>query len=475
MMATTSKNTALFLLALAMASSAARAQEEPSFAITTRSYALQETVRLKTACSDEFGAGARTTDLDQDLSNHKWSTIERHLPALQRFTHYWALADSDYLDALTKSRGVVLEYLWGAEVEPVLMGDGEMPGVLKVQVLCRIPGGARKPSQQQPLAVPTITAGSYGHLHVTTWAGETMDLKNTEGSCRLTLLENPHFLDHGITVQVRTKATPLWSYIESAVVQIGQDRLEVAGGQDDNHYWVNGEYQGNLNELAVDVKFHQVNARQRDFVVDFGEGTLLKFKTFHKYVRVDLQTPLENAELEGSSELEGSFGLMGSFPGGQWIGKDRVTLMDTPTQLGMEWANSANKDLFATPSATEDLCAFQIVSGASSHRQDKGELRDAVQKLQQNEEELLGDIRATRRRLTEGGAASLNEMTKEDAQTACEKVHNKDHPERVASCVQGLLDASRLHEEQPGAEEGVFADVYRALFDKEQDNADKKE
>lgn len=418
-----SKSAALGLALMAMAASPTEAAQSPSFGITSKSYTVKNSAKLQTACQDEFGAGSRTADFDQDLVNHKWSTIEKHLPELQRFTHYWAQADSDYLDALSASRGVVLEYLWGHDVEPVLMGDGEMPSFMKVQVVCWIPAGRAVPRPRHAEA-PTITASAYGHLHVSTWSGDTMDLKNMEGSCQFTLLENPHFLDRGIAIRVRTKTSPMWSYIESALLEIGgQDRLEVAGGQDGNHYWVNGEYQGNLNQLAFPVTYHQANARQRDFVVDFGEGTLLKFKTFQKYVRVDLETPGNNAELEGS------FGLMGSFSGGEWIGKDKVTLLETPHDFAKEWAGETGKGLFATPSAVTDKCEFEVVSGSShkshhNHRapEDKEGLRDAVQKLQEEEEALLGDIRSTRRRLEEqqeqGKTSPVHDSSLIDTQTA---------------------------------------------------------
>lgn len=416
-----SKSAALGLALMAMAASSTEAAQSPSFAITSSVYTVKDSAKLQAACQDEFGVGSRTADLDQDLVDHKWSTIEKHLPDLQRFTHYWAKADSDYLDALSASRGVVLEYLWGQDVEPVLVGDGEMPSFMKVQVVCWIPAGQVVPQPHYAAAEPTVTASAYGHLHVNTWSGETMDLKNMEGACQFTLLENPHFLDQGITIRVRTKAAPMWSYIESAVVELGgQDRLEVAGGQDDNHYWVNGEYQGNLNQLAFPVTFHQVNARQRDFVMDFGEGTLLKFKTFQKYVRVNLETSRNNAELEGS------FGLMGSFSGGEWIGKDKVTLLDTPQDFAREWLGNPKMDLFATPSTVTEECEFEVVSGRSRrhHRgsENKEDLWDAVQKLQQEEEALLGDIRATRRRLEEqhqqGKTTPVHESIQAYSQTA---------------------------------------------------------
>ena len=64
------------------------------------------------------------------------------------------------------------------------------------------------------------------------------------GACDLILMENPHFNNgQGLHIHIRTKIKRFWSYIESAVVQIGDDRLEVKSGVEDRKHWVNGKEQ----------------------------------------------------------------------------------------------------------------------------------------------------------------------------------------------------------------------------------------
>ena len=58
------------------------------------------------------------------------------------------------------------------------------------------------------------------------------------GGCDLVLLENPEFMNGlGMTVHIRTKIETWWSYVESAVLKIGEETMEIQ--QDQFH--VNGQ------------------------------------------------------------------------------------------------------------------------------------------------------------------------------------------------------------------------------------------
>ena len=64
------------------------------------------------------------------------------------------------------------------------------------------------------------------------------------GVCDLVLLESPAYGNGlGLSIHIRTKAEAFWSYIESAVVRIGEQMIELKGGVEQNegpHYWING-------------------------------------------------------------------------------------------------------------------------------------------------------------------------------------------------------------------------------------------
>ena len=53
------------------------------------------------------------------------------------------------------------------------------------------------------------------------------------GACGLVLLDNWKFANGlGMMIHVRTKQVNWWSYIETAVLKIGNETLEVPGGED---------------------------------------------------------------------------------------------------------------------------------------------------------------------------------------------------------------------------------------------------
>ena len=61
------------------------------------------------------------------------------------------------------------------------------------------------------------------------------------GGCDLVLLHAPNF-GHGLglDIHIRTKIDSWWSYIETAVLRIGDHTLEVMGGTDSFQFWIDG-------------------------------------------------------------------------------------------------------------------------------------------------------------------------------------------------------------------------------------------
>ena len=127
-------------------------------AVTKKQFAIQDTDGLQNACQSEFrdtesNLKARVLNIDADLPSLSWRDVEPQFESttttttatrheeehgLERFQIYWALASPEYLEKMSGSAGVVLEYLHGDDALPVLLGDAEVPSRMKVSVLCQL-------------------------------------------------------------------------------------------------------------------------------------------------------------------------------------------------------------------------------------------------------------------------------------------------------------------------------------------------
>lgn len=203
----------------------------------------------------------------------------------------------------------------------------------------RIPSGASPMPGAAPMPGP-IVAGGNGDPHFTMWSGEKFDF---HGGCDLVLIDNPGFANGlGMTVHIRTKINTWWSFIETAVIRIGNDTLEVIGG-DHNHgnrYWINGErgdqdlaethtFKGKM--AGFDLHFRQITKKQRRFYMDFDhKGDAVSIETFKDLVRV-------NIKATSSEQFKESVGIMGPYPQGTKVARDGTTVLSDPDVFGKEW------------------------------------------------------------------------------------------------------------------------------------------
>ena len=103
--------------------------------------------------------------------------------------------------------------------------------------------GSPTASPNTPPTTPTKKAkppGTSGDPHFRTWTGEMFDF---HGGCDLVLVDTPDFANGlGFSIHIRTKIKTWWSYIESAVIRIGDSTLEVQGNSQDKpmQYWIDG-------------------------------------------------------------------------------------------------------------------------------------------------------------------------------------------------------------------------------------------
>lgn len=182
------------------------------------------------------------------------------------------------------------------------------------------------------------SAGANGDPHFTLWGGHHYDF---HGACDLVLVKNSEFNDGlGLDIHLRTKFMKHWSYIDSAVLRIGKDTLEVKGSKEDTLYWINGEFQGDISQGigGFSLEFEQPNSLSKQFIVNTGEEESIVIRTFKELVRVDIVDP--SIESFGKSE-----GMIGSFPMGEKLGRDQQTLFDDDVEFGKEWQVLADEDM----------------------------------------------------------------------------------------------------------------------------------
>jgi hypothetical protein len=180
--------------------------------------------------------------------------------------------------------------------------------------------------------------GAFGDPHITLWTGQQYDF---HGACDLVLVQNPSFRDGlGLTVHLRTKFTKLWSFIESAVLRIGSDTLELKGNKQGTLYWMNGVFQGDISQGmgGYPVEFEHTSSVQKQFVVSLDGKEKIVLKTFKNMVRVDILSP--TGESFGSSE-----GLMGKHPTGEMLSRDGKSLIDDVNSFGREWQVLFEEDM----------------------------------------------------------------------------------------------------------------------------------
>lgn len=173
---------------------------------------------------------------------------------------------------------------------------------------------------------------SSGDPHFKTWGGEKFDY---HGACDLVLLDNPGFMDGlGMKIHIRTKHHKWWSYIEAAVLQIGEDTLELMGGKESVQYWHNGQTgemkNGDASFGDFPLVFKRKSAGRGRMHVDLGKKNAISLETFDNFVRVNVKTPTEKF-------FQGSVGLLGSYPEGIKVARDGSTVLENADEYGQEW------------------------------------------------------------------------------------------------------------------------------------------
>jgi len=152
------------------------------------------------------------------------------------------------------------------------------------------------------------------------------------GECDLHLLHAPYFdgPDRDLTIDIRTKIRYSYSYIESAVVKIGEDTLQVSSYGD---YMLNGVSRADLANATISdfpiVHSHPME-RVHQFEIQVSGEEKIVLKTFKDMVSVNVQ----KAEAQ---RFHGSLGMMGQFETGKLMAPDGKTIISDPNALAAQW------------------------------------------------------------------------------------------------------------------------------------------
>jgi hypothetical protein len=135
-----------------------------------------------------------------------------------------------------------------------------------------------------------------------------------------------------LDIHLRTKMVRYWSYIERAAIRIGNDILEVEGLPDFSlSYWINYEYQGELNDLAgFPVSINKNNDRYTINLASVFPGQKIEIKTYKEFVGVKI--------IGATKESFGNaVGITGDYQTGNTYARDGSTVLHDFNELGMEW------------------------------------------------------------------------------------------------------------------------------------------
>jgi len=189
----------------------------------------------------------------------------------------------------------------------------------------------------------TESALASGDPHFVTWWGRKFDF---HGICDLLLLQNPGFEQGvGLHIHVRTKQIKQFSFISTAVLQIGNDSLEVTGDIHENLFWINKRVSKKTDEGIVGkingyvIKYHRVHIKQHEFFIDLGDASIT-MKTYKSFVHVGINNAAKY--MFGSSS-----GLLGAYGTGALISRDGNKIFDDIEEFGQEWqVSQEDGDLF---------------------------------------------------------------------------------------------------------------------------------
>ncbi|CAB9500148.1 expressed unknown protein [Seminavis robusta] len=180
------------------------------------------------------------------------------------------------------------------------------------------------------------SAATQGDPHFLMWNGRRYDF---HGGCDLVFLDNPDY-NHGqgLRIVIRTKIVHWWSYVQTAVVQIGNDTLEVKGGVAHKEYYVNGKpgpHEEHSKAMPFTIAGHKVRFRvksktQFQFKIFLEDDQNIVIRSVKDFLKVDVQN-------HKKATFGTSRGLLGSYEDGLMLARDGATILEDANEFGQEW------------------------------------------------------------------------------------------------------------------------------------------
>lgn len=122
-----------------------------------------------------------------------------------------------------------------------------------------------------------------------------------------------------------------YPYIESAVVNLGNDTLQVSSF---GEYVFNGVKGVEPNSMSLDgfpITYSNPNEKTHEFNIQVSDSEFISVSTFKDMVNVKLNQA-------NPDHFKGSLGMLGSFDNdGKMVGRDGETVFEDPVAMAAEW------------------------------------------------------------------------------------------------------------------------------------------
>jgi hypothetical protein len=173
-------------------------------------------------------------------------------------------------------------------------------------------------------------------------------------------------------IHIRTTIRRQFSFVDVVAVQIGNDVLEMKGG-DAEIYWINGVEHDATSVSSISgfpMDYRRVNSKQRLLVIHLPDDQSIEIRTYKEFVSV-------NVHGATSADFGNATGLVGDFRSGRKLGRDDVGDIDDPIAFGQEWqVHPDEPQIFRTlrePQFPESQCKLPSSFQVAERRRRLGE------------------------------------------------------------------------------------------------------
>lgn len=164
--------------------------------------------------------------------------------------------------------------------------------------------------------------------HFKTFAGINYDFM---GGCDLILLQAPNFAtDLAMDIIIRTKVRYEYSYIQDAIIKIGNETFEVGGH---GNYILDGVSAAELPNTITgyNITHNLANKKYHTFEIHLDSNESIMVKTFKDWVSISV----DNAD---PKRFKGSRGMVGDFDTRLMLARDGKTALENdPGAFAAEW------------------------------------------------------------------------------------------------------------------------------------------